>query len=209
MDTVVFFVKGLVVGLVIAAPVGPVGVLCVRRTLAYGPAVGLLSGLGAAAADAFYGFVAAFGVTFVSDFLIGHGVAFRLVGGVILLGLAIKTFRAAPAHESGPPQATTLVSALGSTFVLTLTNPITIMAFAAIFAGLGLAGASAGYAAASVLVLGVFLGSAVWWLGLSGAVGVFRASIEPNSLRWVNRISAALIAAFGITALISGLSMAG
>ena len=204
MATAVFFLKGLVVGFVIAAPVGPIGVLCVRRTLVHGRPVGLLSGLGAATADALYGCVAAFGLTAVSDVLIGHGAWLRLIGGAVLCFLGLRTFLAAPAREAAPLQVDSLFGAYASTLFLTLTNPTTILSFAAVFSSLGLVGARAGYLGASVLVLGVFLGSAVWWLGLSLGIGAWRDRIGPGALRWVNRASGALIAAFGVGALISG-----
>ena len=204
MATVVFLLKGLIIGFVIAAPVGPIGVLCVRRTLVHGRSVGLLSGLGAATADALYGCVAAFGLTVVSDVLIGHGAWLRLIGGAVLCLLGLRTFLAAPVREAAPLQVNSLFGAYASTLFLTLTNPTTILSFAAVFSSLGLVGARAGYLAASVLVLGVFLGSALWWLGLSIGVGAWRDRIGPGALRWVNRASGALIAAFGVGALISG-----
>ena len=199
----------MIVGFVIAAPVGPIGVLCVRRTLAYGRTTGLLSGLGAATADALYGCVAAFGLTVVSDFLVGHGTPLRVFGGAVLCLVGLRTFFAAPPSHSAPPQPDTLIASYGSTLLLTLTNPTTILSFGAVFAGLGLVGASASYLAASVLVLGVFLGSAVWWLGLSGGVGALRDRIGLGVLHWVNRVSGTSIAAFGIIILISGIARAG
>ncbi len=198
-----FLVKGLIVGFVIAAPVGPIGVLCVRRTLLYGRLSGVITGLGAATADALYGCVAAFGLTVVSDVLIGHGTWLRLVGGVTLCLIGLKTLFAVPARESTAPRAGTLVGAFASTLLLTLTNPTTILSFAAVFAGLGLVGSSAGYLAASTLVGGVFLGSAAWWLGLSATVGLARDRIGPRALRGINRVSGALIAAFGVAFLVS------
>lgn len=118
--------------------------------------------------------------------------------------LGLRTFLTAPVREAAPLQVNSLLGAYASTLFLTLTNPTTILSFAAVFSTLGLVGTRAGYLAASVLVLGVFLGSAVWWLGLSGGVGAYRDRIGPGALRWVNRGSGALIAAFGVGALISG-----
>ncbi len=204
MASVAFLLKGLIIGFVIAAPVGPIGVLCVRRTLVHGQSAGLLSGLGAATADALYGCVAAFGLTVVSDALIDHDAWLRLIGGAVLCLLGLKTFLAPPARQAAPSQVNTLLGAFGSTLLLTLTNPTTILSFAAVFTGLGLVGASAGYLTASALVLGIFLGSAMWWLGLSGGVGAFRNRIGLGTLRWVNRFSGVLIAGFGVAALITG-----
>ena len=199
-----FFFRGLLIGLSIAAPVGPIGVLCIRRTLAQGPAAGLVSGLGAATADALYGFIAAFGLTFISGFLIDQQTWLRLAGGLFLLYLGCKTLLAKPAGPAQPAPAggRGLAAAYTSTLFLTLTNPITILFFAGIFAGLGAAG-SGSYASAAILVLGVFAGSALWWLTLSGLVGLFRARFDARALRWVNRLSGLVIAGFGLAALLS------
>ena len=199
-----FFFRGLLIGLSIAAPVGPIGVLCIRRTLAQGQAAGLVSGLGAATADALYGFIAAFGLTFISGFLIDQQTWLRLAGGLFLLYLGCKTLLAKPAGPTAPAPAggRGLLAAYTSTLFLTLTNPITILFFAGIFAGLGAAG-SGSYASAAILVLGVFAGSALWWLTLSGLVGLFRARFDARALRWVNRLSGLVIAGFGLAALFS------
>jgi threonine/homoserine/homoserine lactone efflux protein len=198
-----FLLRGLIIGFSIAAPVGPIGVLCIRRTLAEGHASGLVSGLGAATADAIYGCISGFGLTFISGILISQQVWLRLVGGGFLCYLGVKTFLARPAEQAASAEANGLVGAYASTFFLTLTNPMTILSFAAIFAGLGVASANANYVSAAVLVLGVFIGSALWWLILSGGVGLFRARFNPHGLRWVNRISGVIITGFGLLALLS------
>ena len=200
--------RGLVIGFSIAAPVGPIGVLCIRRTLAEGRASGLVSGLGAATADAIYGCIAGFGLTFVSTFLVDQQTWLRLIGGAFLCYLGIKTLLAKPAEHAAPDKATSLAGAYVSTFLLTLTNPVTILSFAAIFAGLGLANTGlanpgGGYASAGVLVLGVFIGSALWWLLLSACTGLLRNKIPSHGLRWVNRISGLIIIGFGLFALAS------
>jgi threonine/homoserine/homoserine lactone efflux protein len=197
-------VRGAVIGLAIAAPVGPIGVLCIRRTLAEGWTFGFVSGLGAATADALYGCIAAFGLTFISAALISHQTWLRLIGGLFLCTLGVRTLLARPAAQAAPSNGGGLWSAYASTLLLTLTNPMTILAFAAIFAGLGLAAgrASGGYSSAGLLVLGVFLGSACWWLLLSSAVGAFRTRFSPAGLRWVNRISGLIILGFGVAALV-------
>jgi threonine/homoserine/homoserine lactone efflux protein len=198
------FLRGLAIGFGIAAPVGPIGILCIRRTLADGRAVGFAAGLGAATADALYGAVAAFGLTLVSSALIGQRVWLQAVGGVFLCYLGVRTWMAAPATAaSATRRGPGLVIAWGTTFALTVTNPTTILSFAAIFAGLGLGGGAGGYGSASIMVLGVFLGSAFWWLLLSTAVGFLRSSITPAHLRWVNRGAAAVITIFGLVSLVS------
>src|SRR4030066_1702005 len=155
----IYLYKGLIIGFSIAAPVGPIGILCIKRTLSSGRLVGLASGLGAATADALYGCIAAFGLTFISDFLIHQQAWLRLVGGLFLCYLGIKTFFSHPTDSTQESNPGGLLNASGSTFFLTLTNPITILSFAAIFAGLGLGSVSKGYIPAGLLVAGVFIGS--------------------------------------------------
>jgi threonine/homoserine/homoserine lactone efflux protein len=195
------FLRGLIVGFSIAAPVGPIGVLCIRRTLTDGRPAGLISGLGAATADAMYGCVAGFGLTFISGVLINQQTWLRLFGGLFLCYLGVKTLFSKPAEQEAKAGGTGLFGSYVSTFLLTVTNPMTILSFAAIFAGLGLANTSGDYASALILVLGVFLGSAMWWLLLSGGVGLFRDKFNSDGLLWVNRISGVIITVFGMIAL--------
>jgi len=203
MQTLGFLARGLVLGFSIAAPVGPIGVLCIRRTLAEGRAVGLASGLGAAAADGVYGALAAFGLTAVTGLLVGQQLWIRLAGGAFLLYLGITTFLARPAESAARAAGAGVASAFGSTFALTLTNPMTILSFVAAFAGLGLAGGASSPADAVALVFGVVLGSGAWWLLLSGLVSSLRERFDARRMRWVNRLSGAVIAGFGVLALAS------
>jgi threonine/homoserine/homoserine lactone efflux protein len=199
-----FLLKGIIFGFSIAAPVGPIGVLCIRRTLAEGRMYGLVSGLGAATADAIYGCIAGFGLAFISDILIGQQTWLRLIGGAFLCWLGVRTFVSRPAERAASASGEGLLGAYASTLFLTLTNPATILAFAAIFAGLGVVSAAGGnYLSAGMLVLGVFTGSALWWLILSGGISLFRGRFGPDALRWVNRISGIIIAGFGLLALVS------
>ncbi|HET6946364.1 MAG TPA: LysE family transporter [bacterium] len=198
-----FFLRGLLIGFSIAAPVGPIGVLCIRRTLTEGRAAGLVSGLGAATADAFYGAIAALGLTFVSSLLVREQVWLRLVGGLFLIHLGIRAFTSEPTPLRGDgARSLTLGSAYLTTLALTITNPMTILSFAAIFAGLGVA-AARDYATAGALVAGVFSGSALWWLILSGAAAMVGTRLRPETLRWVNRAAGVVITAFGVAALLS------
>ena len=196
--------KGIIIGFAIAAPVGPIGVLCIRRTLAEGRTSGFVSGLGAATADAIYGSVAALGLTFVANFLVSGEMWLRLVGGAFLVFLGVRTFLARPVERAASTGKNGLPGAYASTLFLTLTNPTTILSFAAIFAGLGAGSAGGDVPSAMLLVLGVFLGSAFWWLVLSGITGLFRARLSARGLRWVNRISGTVLATFGVLA-VSGL----
>jgi threonine/homoserine/homoserine lactone efflux protein len=200
---IAFLLRGLVIGFSIAAPVGPIGVLCIRRTLVNGLASGFVSGLGAATADAIYGSIAGFGLAFISNFLVSQQVWLRLLGGLFLCYLGLRTLWARPAENAAANEGNGLISAYASTFFLTLTNPMTIISFAAIFAGLGLASTSDSNVSAGFLVLGVFLGSTLWWLILSGGVSVFRSMLDVRGLQWVNRISGAIILGFGLWALLS------
>ncbi len=199
MGYLLLFLEGLGVGLAIAAPVGPVGVLCISRTLHHGIWIGLASGLGAAVADAVYGAVAGFGVSWVAEFLLAYQDMLRVLGGGFLLILGLRILARGPAHEAMTPawSAPRPPLAFASCFLLTLTNPMTILAFVAVFAGLGLIEATTRIGTGVVLVLGVFLGSAFWWLALSGLVGLLRGRMTPRILIWVNRVSGAILTGFG------------
>jgi threonine/homoserine/homoserine lactone efflux protein len=196
-----FFLRGLLIGFSIAAPVGPIGVICIRRALTKGRLSGFISGLGAASADAIYGSIAAFGLTAVSSFLVDQQAWLRFIGGLFLCYLAWRTLIAQPSEQTGESAGKTLVGDYTSTFFLTLTNPLTILSFAAIFAGLGIASAQGDLLHASFMVGGVFCGSAVWWLMLSSGVSLFRRRFSPLAFVWVNRISGSIIFAFGLWAL--------
>lgn len=193
--------QGVVLGFSIAAPVGQIGVLCIRRTLADGRAYGLASGLGAATADSLYGGVAALGLTFVSGLLLSNQFWLRLLGGIFLLALGVRTFTSKPPSTGAAPRGSSLLAAYVSTFLLTLANPTTILSFATIFAGAGIASGSRDYGSSALLVLGVFAGSALWWLLLSGIVGMLRARVDGRALVWVNRVSGIIIAGFGVVSL--------
>jgi threonine/homoserine/homoserine lactone efflux protein len=202
-------IRGIIMGFSIAAPVGPIGVLCIRRTISNGRLSGLVSGLGAATADGLYGCVAAFGLTFISSFLVSQQFWLRLIGGAFLIYLGIKTLLSKPADEAASAStSSTIFGDYLSTFFLTVTNPMTILSFAAIFAGMGWSKGE-GYATAGLLVLGVVIGSALWWLCLSTGVGLFRRQFTTTGLIWVNRISGAIITVFGLLAVASLLSLTG
>jgi threonine/homoserine/homoserine lactone efflux protein len=221
-----FLLKGLAIGFAIAAPVGPIGVLCVRRTFADGRAAGFVTGLGAATADAVYGAGAAFGLTAVSAFMLGLQTELRLAGGVFLLALGAKTFFAKLSTRTAPMQGTGLAQSYLTTAVLKLTNPVTILSFLAVFAGAGLAQTGYGNTEATAMVAGVFLGSAAWWALLSSFVARWGSKhpdfasladgpiggavvtgetmgVASTTLQKVNRASGVLLAAFGVAALVS------
>ncbi|MBA3958690.1 MAG: LysE family translocator [Parachlamydiaceae bacterium] len=200
-----FFVKGMILGFSVAAPVGPIGVLCIRKTLQYGRLSGFFSGLGAAAADTFYGIIAAFGLTFISGFLLAGQFWLRLFGGAFLVYLGLKTFYSKTEVTQTQVSHKTLLGDFVSTFFLTVTNPMTVVAYLAVFAGLGLADPSENYLNAFILVLGVFLGSALWWFILSEGITLFRHRISQDTMTWINRTAGSIIIVFGLLALYSTL----
>ena len=197
-----FLLKGLAVGIIIALPVGPVGVLCIHRTIFHGRLAGFISGLGAASADAVFGIIAAFGLTFVSNLLLDHQAWLRLGGAGFLLYIGISAFTADPFEGTQSQRdAEGLIADYASAFVLTITNPITILAFLAIFAAIGFSGHEATLGRAAVLVLGVWLGSLLWWAGLAFGAGMVRLSFDRNHLVWINRGSGVILALCGVALL--------
>jgi threonine/homoserine/homoserine lactone efflux protein len=198
--------RGSVLGFSVAAVVGPIALLCIRRTLSDGFTVGFVSGLGAATADASYAAIAGFGVSAFASLLVDQRVWLRVVGGVFLVYLALRTVRAAPADRSAPatPSGLRVVGAYASTLALTLSNPMTILSFAGIFAALGLGSLEApSTASALVLVVGVFGGSAAWWLVLASLTARLRSRVTPRWLRVVNVASGAVLLVFGVQSLVS------
>jgi threonine/homoserine/homoserine lactone efflux protein len=194
------FLKGAAVGFAIAAPVGPIGVLCVRRSLAEGPGAGFAVGLGAAVADACYGAIAGFGLTAITGFLVGARDWLGLGGGALLAWFGWRTLRAAPSATAADVAGGDLWRAFLGTFALTLANPATILSFVALFAGLGTVMAF-DYVTASWFVLGVLSGSALWWLILSQAAGALRSRLTLDAMRWVNRCSGVVVLGCGILAI--------
>lgn len=200
-----FFLKGLIIGVSIAAPVGPIGLLCIQRTVLQGRLSGFISGLGAATADAVYGSIAGFGIELVSNFLIDQRMWIHLIGGALLLLFGIKGIFAKPAEYA----AQTSINTRGiwwsyiSTLLLTITNPMTILSFVAVFAALGVENSSHPYDSAILTVFGVFLGSTLWWLALSSITGWLRGKFNRTALLWSGRLSAFIIISFGIFGILS------
>ena len=197
-----FFLKGAILGFSIAAPVGPIGILCIRKTLQFGRLSGLASGLGAAFADVLYGMIAAFGLTFLSDFFLAGQFWLRLVGGIFLMALGARIFLTKPKEKNEGVSHKTLFGDFLSTFFLTLSNPMTILSFLAVFAGLGLTEELDDRSNGVILIFGLFFGSALWWLILSEGVTFFRKKMSQVVMLWINRIAGLVISAFGLLALI-------
>ncbi len=199
----ILFLKGIGVGFVIAAPVGPVGLLCAHRTLHNGIASGLWSGFGAAVADAIFGVIAAFGLSFIAHLMLEHETWMRLGGGVILLVIGAVTITK---HLTATPETVIRhnpISDSVSTFVLTITNPITILSFAPVFAAADAVVAPGELVRAWTLIVGVFLGSALWWSVLCAGASVFRGAVSDENADWIGRISGVLIVVAGALVIIS------
>jgi threonine/homoserine/homoserine lactone efflux protein len=199
------FIKGVVFGFAIAMPVGPIGILCIRRSLTGGRSAGLLTGMGAATADALYGGIAAIGIASVSGWLVRHQGGAQVLGGLFLCALGIRSFLAqtgkrAEAEGSGGAAGNYL-----SALLLTLTNPMTILSFTALFAGSGLVGAGSGQGTAGWMVAGVFTGSMGWWIILSSASGIFNGRVNDRAMAAINRLSGILLTGFGLAAMIGAI----
>jgi len=197
------FLKGFFIGLMIAVPVGPIGLLCVNRTLSKGPVYGFFSGLGVATADAISAGIVALGLTLVSSFFIDHQIWLRLIGGIFLCYVGVNIFLTQSHQQSAKVKEKSLLHAYASTFLLTLTNPLTVLSFVAIYAGWGIQDLTGHYLASAMLTAGVFCGSASWWVVLSSSMPTVRMMFSRNGLRWVHRISGAIIAGFGFIVLLS------
>lgn len=209
MDYLILIVSGVVIGLIVAAPIGPVNLICIRRTLAFGPLNGFISGLGAAMGDGVFAIVTAFGLTAIAQMIEGFSIALQLAGGAMLLIFGWRTYMTEPTPKDreksrvNEGDATSLARAMVSTFALTVTNPATLFGFAALFAGLGgLAGGTADYVQAAIVVGGVFAGSTLWWFTVTTIVGLFHARIDSKVMRAINHLSGLAISAFGIAVLI-------
>jgi threonine/homoserine/homoserine lactone efflux protein len=196
------FLKGIFVGFAMAVPIGPIGILCIHKTLTEGQLRGLIIGFAAATADLLYGFIAAFGLSVISDILFSQRIWIRLIGGAILLILGVRTFRTEPADPNFLKHSGGMLGSYLSTMLLTLTNPLTIFGFIALFASLGL-GKGLGYFSASALVAGVFIGSSLWFLSLNSGVTLFRKKLDLTGLRWVNKIAGVFIIISGLFAIVS------
>ena len=211
MDTTFFFLKGIAVGFVIAAPVGPVGMMCIHRTIADGKKFGFVTGLGAAIADTLYGCIAAFGLGFLAAELINYQMPRRGFGGVVLCVIGIRALSNRRTPNPAAPKRDQLFRIFVSTFFITVTNPLTILSFVAIFAAIGIAEVREQMGWGIALVAGVFIGSAAWWALLTSIAGIFHKRLDDITAIWVGRFSGVVILGFGLVLLASliGVDMAG
>jgi threonine/homoserine/homoserine lactone efflux protein len=206
MDYLWLIFSGVVMGLVAAVPIGPVNLICIRRTFAYGSLNGFVSGLGAALGDGVFAAVTGFGLTWVAGLIEGYSVSIELVGGLMMIYFAWRAFsESAPGNLDDAPDKDggSLVKAMLSTFALTVSNPATLLFFTGLFAGLGgLAGGAGSFVDAGFVVAGVVGGSAGWWLVLTAMIGLFHARLDAGIMRLINRISGLLVGMFGVAVLI-------
>ena len=200
-----FLLKGIIIGILIAAPIGPINVLCIKRTLDQGRLAGFISGFGAACADTVYGCIAAFGLTAVTNMFLQHQKIFRIVGGIFLVYIGVKTALSAVPKTSdiANNKKKGVVYNFTTTFALTLTNPLTILAFTAIFAAIGLNVGVKSHIHALVLIMGVFSGSLLWWIMVTIGSGMVRVKLTEDKLKWINRVAGIIIFVFGILAFLS------
>ncbi len=204
-DDAALFARMVLIGVVIAAPVGAMAMLLVQRTLAHGWRAGAATGAGIATADGTYAALAAFGVTAVSQWLVTYQTWFRIIGGLALIWLGWRALRTPPTHRAAEAKDSARLAPLYTSAVgLTLTNPMTIMAFAAVFAGAGLV-AQAGAGSALAVTLGVACGSMLWWLALTTGTWAVRHAVSDRSMLVVNRVSGGVLIAFGVLAIVAGL----
>ena len=200
---VFYVIQGVVIGLVVAVPVGPLGLLCVNRSLMLGALAGLASGLGVASADAVAAGIAALGISLISDFLLEFQIFLRFVGGIFLCVLGYRIYRTEPAVKVPTISTNGLLGAYATTFFLTFSNPVTIMSFIAIYAGWHVPSLHGHYLAAAFLTTGVFIGSGIWWVMLFVGLTLFRLNISHRFLALVHRVSGVFMVGFGITVLLS------
>jgi len=209
MSYIILILSGLIIGLIVALPIGPVNLICIRRTLMLGPVNGFVSGLGAALGDGVFAIITGFGFTAVAQWFHGASHTLEFIGGALLIFFGVSTYFSDPLHGRGIDQVASrqvgtpsLVRAFASTFALTITNPATLFGFATLFATLGgLSGPRASFADAAIVVLGVIGGSTLWWFTLTTIVGYFHAKIDAGVMMWINHISGGLVALSGVVVL--------
>jgi threonine/homoserine/homoserine lactone efflux protein len=201
--SITLLLQGILMGLVVAVPVGPLGLLCISRALALGPTYGLFSGLGVATADALAAAIAALGITLISGFLSDYQIILRLTGGAFLCYLGYAIYMTEPVTQAPIKDINGLLSAYATAFFLTFSNPVTVLSFIAIYAGWHMPSLDGEYIAAATLTIGVFVGSALWWIALFIGLEAFHEKFNLRFLFWVHRVSGAIIAMLGVVVLFS------
>ena len=209
MDYLILIVSGVIIGLIVAAPIGPCNLICIRRTLHYGPVNGFVSGMGAALGDGTFAIITAFGLTAIAQIIEGYSTILQVVGGSLLIVFGINTYLSDPIAQHVDEkkrvregEAASLLRAIASTFALTITNPATLFGFAALFAGLsGLSADQPSYLNAAFVVIGVISGSALWWFALTTVVGFLHAKIDSRAVKLINHASGIAITLFGFAVI--------
>ena len=198
-----FLIKGLIVGFLASIPLGPVGVLCIQRTINKGRTSGVFSGMGAATVDSFYALVAAFGLTFIINFIVEQQFYIQLIGGGVLIFLGAKIFNTNPIRQirKHRRKKNKLIEDYFSVFLLTLSNPLALFLFVAAFAGIGMVGSDNRSLKSSFIILGVFLGAMIWWFALTFFINLFRRKFRLKQLWWINKIAGLVIIIFGAAAM--------
>lgn len=207
MTYIYLVISGVVMGLIAAVPIGPVNLICIRRTFAFGPLNGFVSGLGAALGDGIFAAIMGFGLTWIAQLIEGYATIIELIGGALMVWMGFKTFTSPPVprcqYERPDNVGTNLARAMVSTFALTITNPVTLLSFGVMFASLGgLAGGAGSFHDAGFVVAGVVGGSAGWWLALTTVIGLFHTKIDENAMRMINRACGVLVVGCGLAVLI-------
>lgn len=207
MTELYLLLSGVFMGLIAAVPIGPVNLICIRRTFDYGPLNGFVSGLGAALGDGIFAAIMGFGLTWIAHLIEGYASIIELVGGILMVWMGIRAFFAPPVTRqvvaSADGEGTNLLRAMISTFALTITNPVTLLSFGVMFAGLGgLADHAGDFRDPGFVVAGVVAGSTAWWLALTTVIGLFHAKIDEGTRRWINRICGILVASCGLAVLV-------
>lgn len=195
-------IQGAIYGLLVAAPVGPIGILCIKRSIVQGRTSGIVSGLGAASADLIYGMIGALGISGLAAFLSGYKAWIQLIGACILIVIGFNMYRSSAATDHGErPRPTSLLRSYLSAFLMTLSNPMTILLFIGIISSAGLVAGHGSPVRIIALLVGIFLGSALWWVLLCTLSGSVRDRLRPSGMRWVNRISGVAIMALAIVSI--------
>jgi threonine/homoserine/homoserine lactone efflux protein len=195
--------KGMLVGFSIAMPFGAIDLLCIRNSLSWGKRYGFMTGMGAATADAIFGAIAGFGVAALTAWLASYHIFFQIIGGLFLCYLGFTIFCSKPhAGAEEKNRSKSMIKMFLTTFFLVMTNPLTILSFIGIFAGLGIGIEQGSLSTSLILAMGVFLGSALWWLILTNGASLFKNKINQQGLHWLNRISGALLMVIGIGVLL-------
>ncbi len=202
--TITIFIKGIVVGLLASIPLGPIGVICIQRTINKGKVSGFLSGLGAASADTIFAAIAGFSLTFIINYIEERQIIFQAVGGAVVFLLGIKIFFTNPVKQlrRHKRKKDNLLEDYLSVLAVTITNPLAVFLFIALFASLGVVTDNINWAKSLITTSGVFLGAAIWWYILTSLVNIYRRKFRLRQLWWINKISGAAIFTLGAVAII-------